>query len=148
MKTLPGTILLIVALAAQLPHLNAAPANRNQLQAMIASSKLMELAEAMFCLLPRQVSLQSEKTGRGFVTDGCSEDFLTLNSQLQNIQRYKEDFDIKVSCRTNTQTDGGQFKPCTYVILKRNYYPYHEVYVTLCDFSDEHVDGKHTAACN
>ena len=134
----------MVALTAQLPHLNAAPSNRNQLQAMIASSKLMELAEAMICLLPGQANLQSQGTGHGFVTDGCSQDFLTLNSQLQDIQRFKEAFDIEVSCRTHMHSYGGQLKPCTRVTLKKGY----DVYVDLCDFSDPHIAGECITAAN
>ena len=143
MKTLSGFILLTVALAAQLPHLNAAPAEK----AVTASSKLMALAEAIICLIPGQknreaASVQSYGTGHGFVTDGCREDFLSINPQLETIQAYEEEFDIEVSCRTHMHTYGGQLKPCTRVTLKRNYFPYHDVYVDLCDFSDRHIEGE------
>ena len=142
MKTLSGIVLLTISLVAQPPHLNAAPADDNK--AMIASSKLMALAEAVICLLPGETSVQGQGTGRGFVTDGCSQDFLSLNSQLQDIQKFKKDFDIEVSCRTHMHTYGGQLKPCTRLTLKKSY----DVWVDLCDFSDPHIEGECITAVN
>ena len=149
MKTFSGFVLVVIALAAQLPRLNAAPADK----AVAASPNLMALAEVIICLLPGQTnkevaSLQGFGTGPGFVTDGCSQDFLKLNPELEAIQTFKEQFDIEVSCRTHMYRYGGQLKPCSRVTMKRNFYPFHDVYVDLCDFSDPHIAGECITVAN
>ena len=130
MKTFSGFLFVALVLAA--PHLHGALSDRN----IKTQQKLMAIAEEIFHSLSgmekneKKISLQ--EGGSGFVTDGCSQDFLTLNPNLQNLQEFKEDFDIEVSCRFYE----GMRKPCTTISLKRTYPPYHHAYVKVCDFSD------------
>ena len=67
--------------------------------------------------------------GNGFVNDGCN--FLEANPVLQNIQLYKDQFDIVVSCKW----DPTKREPCTKIKMRRDSFPYDTVYVEICDFS-------------
>ena len=138
MKTLSQSILFVIALAVHLPDLHGAPGSSNTLA---ISQELLKRAKEMHYLQLRnerkeEVYFQQiPGDGNGFVNDGCR--FLEANPVLQNVQSYKSQFDITVSCKW----DSTKRKPCTNIDMRRDRFPYDLVYVEICDFSAPYVPG-------
>ena len=91
MKTFAGlTVIIAIALAAQLPQLNAA-SYRDALMKMLAT--MAELQEDKTA----NADLQKFHHG-GISTIGCPQDFLQLNPNLEDLQTFKRDFGWEVDC--------------------------------------------------
>ena len=136
MKTVSGVFLIAVALAAHLPQLHGAPSI--DIQDLTFLDELIGKAKEERCPLPQQRRNPLLREGRGFVDTSC--DFMRENPDLENVQTYKDQFEIELECR-NPYSWGRSY--CTTISLRSiDFSPAISGRVRICDYSSNSILGS------